>query len=168
MDQPDLLRYVISMLESGGFAYMVVGSLASSTYGEPRMTNDIDIVIDLPPADLPRLLSAFPPSDYYASEDAARQAIRDSGQFNVIHPDSGNKIDFMIARHDTWGRLQLAQRQRELVVPGLEGFVARPEDIIISKMMYYDEGGSEKHLRDIAGILAFESDVDRAYVANWA
>jgi hypothetical protein len=48
-------------------------------------------------------------------------------------------------------------------------FVASPEDVIIGKMLYYREGGSEKHLRDITGILKVSGDqVDRAYVARWA
>jgi hypothetical protein len=87
----------------------------------------------------------------------------------VIHPESGNKIDVMIAGNDAWGRSQLARRRRVPLLSALEGVAAAPEDVIISKMLYYQEGGSEKHLRDITGILKISREkIDRQYVAKWA
>ena len=80
-----------------------------------------------------------------------------------------NKIDFMITRDDVWSKTQLARRCRALLFQNLEGYSASPEDVIISKMRYYQEGGSEKHLRDIRGILAVQAEkVDREYIADWA
>ena len=169
MEQIDLLRHVIRALEETGVPYMLVGSLASGAYGEPRLTQDIDVVIDLHPSQVDALCEAFPESDFYVSRDAARQAVTRGGQFNVIHPGSGNKIDFMIARKDAWGQAQMSGRQRTLILPRTEGYTARPEVIILSKMQYYLEGGSEKHLRDITGIMKVSGDeVDRAYVELWA
>lgn len=169
MDQPDLLRHTIGTLDRLGLSYMVVGSLASSAYGEPRYTQDIDIVVTLQVDDVGPFCEMFPAPDYYVSPDAAMQAARSGGQFNVIHPASGNKIDFMIARDDPWGRMQMSRRRRVLLLPDLEGYTASAEDIILSKMAYYREGGSEKHLRDITGILKVNDvQVDRAYVAQWA
>lgn len=169
MEQPELLRKVIESLESLGIPYMVVGSIASGAYGEPRMTQDIDIVIDIQPEQVSRFCAEFTLPDFYISRDAVEQAIRHRSQFNVIHPSSGNKVDFMIARSDVWGRTQLARRQRVQILPDRPGYVARPEDIILGKMLYYQEGGSEKHLRDIAGILKISGDqLDREYVQQWA
>ena len=170
MDQRELLAYSIDVLERIGIPYMIVGSIASGAYGEPRLTQDIDIVI-VPSLDQVRgLCAAFPHDDYYVSVEAALRAAKTPGaQFNVLHPESGNKIDFMIARSDTWGKEQISRRQRIRMLPGHEAFAACPEDIIISKMLYYQEGGSEKHVRDIAGILKISSTmVDREYVARWA
>jgi hypothetical protein len=63
----------------------------------------------------------------------------------------------------------LTRRQKRLLLPHLEGFAARPEDIIISKLLYYQEGGSEKHLRDITGMLKVSADeIDRAYIDRWS
>ncbi|HWE94836.1 MAG TPA: hypothetical protein VG269_12800 [Tepidisphaeraceae bacterium] len=170
MEQTDLLRFTIEVLERLGITYMIVGSYASGAYGEPRLTQEIDIVVDLELPQIAQLCSAFPPGDFYVSLEAALQAARQPGaQFNVLHPSSGNKIDFMIARRDAWGVGQLSRRQRTQLLPGREGYAARPEDIIIAKMLYYQEGGSEKHLRDIAGILKVSGDiVDRKYVDEWA
>ena len=169
MEQIELLRRVIGSLDDLDLTYMVVGSIASGSYGEPRMTRDIDVVIELPPDDVARLCEAFPAPDYYVSLAAAMQAVRDGGQFNVIHPASGNKIDFMIARDDPWGKMQMSRRRRVRMLADLDAYTASAEDIILSKMAYYREGGSEKHLRDIAGILRIgDEHVDHAYVIQWA
>lgn len=91
------------------------------------------------------------------------------GQFNVIHPGSGNKVDFMIARDDAWGKSQFTRRVRKLILPDRETYVAAPEDVILGKLWYYHEGGSEKHLRDIVGMLQVsEDEIDRSYITHWA
>src|SRR5438105_1349924 len=140
------MRLVVDILERLQIPYLVVGSAASSIYGEPRMTQDIDIALDPTPAQIGQLCSAFPPSDFYVSVDAAREALRARTQFKVVHPDSGNKIDFMIVGNDKWGRTQLTRRKRMPLLPGLQAVAGSPEDVILSKLNYYREGGSEKHL----------------------
>lgn len=169
MEQLDLLRHTLDLLERLQIPYMVVGSFASGVYGEPRFTNDIDIVIDPSPQQLDQLCVAFPSDDYYVSAEAARDALRQRGQFNVIHPGSANKIDFMIARADAWGLEQVARRARVRLLPDREGYAARPEDLVISKLLYYREGGSEKHMRDITGMLVTSPEkIDREYIGRWA
>ncbi|MEI8376853.1 MAG: hypothetical protein WCJ35_28905, partial [Planctomycetota bacterium] len=107
--------------------------------------------------------------DFYVSQSAAREAVLTRGQFNVIHPTSGNKVDFMVARNDPWGRMQLTRRIRRPILPDQDGFVAAPEDVIIAKLWYFHEGGSDKHLRDIAGMLQTSSElIDMQYVDQWA
>ena len=169
MEQIDLLREVIKVLDDLGITYMLVGSFASSAYGEPRLTQDIDIVVELRPEHVEGLCRAFPPGQYYVSPPAIEEAIRQGGQFNVLHPRSGTKIDFLMARKDAWGRAQVVRRQSTRLLPDRDVFVACPEDIIIGKMEYYRRGGSEKHLRDITGILKVSGEqVDRQYVSHWA
>jgi hypothetical protein len=168
MEQHELFRFTIDVLEHLEIEYMVVGSFASMAYGEPRSTLDIDIVIDVTEEQLERLCDAFPENDFYVSRDAARAALRQRSQFNVIRPDTGNKIDFMITREDAWSREEMSGRRRLNLLPGREGFAARAEDVIIGKLIYYKEGGSDKHLRDVAGILKTNrSTVDLAYVERW-
>jgi hypothetical protein len=168
VQQDELLRHVVDILEEQGITYLLVGSLASGVYGEPRLTHDIDVVVDLRPEQVAGLCEAFPASDYYVSEHAAREAVAGRGQFNVIHPASGNKIDFMIARRDAWGRSQVSRRRREQILPGRPGYTAAPEDVIVGKLWYYREGGSEKHLRDIAAMLQVSGDeIDKEYIDHW-
>lgn len=169
VEQLDLLRYVIDVLDHLQVQHMIVGSMASSSYGEARLTHDIDIVLELPPTKIREFCRAFPDSEYYYSESAIRDAVRTRFQFNILHPKSGNKIDFMFPSNDAWGAGQLQRRQRIQLLPGREGNVASPEDVIIAKLRYYAEGGSEKHLRDIAGILRVRGNqVDRPEIEKWA
>jgi len=168
VDQGELLAYAIRACERLRLTYMVVGSFTSGAYGEPRFTNDIDIVVDLRPEQVDALCGAFPADQFYVSREAALGAIGIGGQFNVIEPESGNNIDFMIARRDEWGQEELRRRQRLPFLAGVEGYAARPEDVIISKLLYFQEGGSDKHLRDIAGILKVAAQpLDRNYLERW-
>ena len=168
MEQGELLSFIARVLESLGIPYMVVGSYASGAYGDPRMTHDIDIVADLREEHIDKLIAQLPVPDFYVSRDAALAAVKHRSQFNVIHPETGHKIDFMIPPDTAWGHEQLQRRAPLEMLPGVIVSTASPEDVIISKLLYYREGGSEKHLRDIAGMLTSGEIVDRRYIADWA
>jgi hypothetical protein len=169
VEQLELLRYAVEALERLAIPYAIVGSFASSVWGESRFTQDIDIVVDLAPSQVRELCAAFPAEEFYVSQDAALDAVARGGQFNVIHPSSGNKIDFMISGRSAWAASQLRRFQRLQLGPGLEGAVASPEDVILSKMVYYLDGGSDKHLRDIAGILKISGErVEPEYIERFA
>lgn len=159
----------MNLLERLDIPYAIVGSFATAVWGDARMTRDIDIVVQLAGDKSDALCAAFSPDDFYVNQQAAREAVSQRGQFNVIHFRSGNKIDFMIAGRSEWALRQLARRRRVQFSYDIEGFVAAPEDVIIGKLVYYQDGGSEKHLRDIASILSQdEGDVDRRYIAEVA
>lgn len=169
MEQVDVLRHAIRVLEGLGVPYMLVGSFASTVYGEPRFTQDIDIVLALPANLIVPFCDSFPVSEFNLSSDDVADAVRNRFQFNVLHPASGNKIDFFIARSDEWGREQLRRRQRVAILNDLDAFAAAPEDVIIGKLWYHAEGGSDKHLRDIASMLKISGEsIDRTYVTHWA
>jgi len=169
VDQLDVLRFAIDALERSNFPYALVGAFASFAYGEPRFTRDIDFVVKLEPRDVALLVAAFPEPDFEMSETVVQESVRRGEEFSVIHPTSGNKIDFIPTRNDAWGRGQVERRVRLKLIPDREAFVASPDDVIVGKPLYFAEGGSEKHLRDIAGILKVSPErVDRAEVTRWA
>jgi hypothetical protein len=169
MEQIEFLQFAARALDSQQIPWMLVGSFATSAWGEARFTQDIDIVIDLQPDQVRPLCAAFSGDEFYVSESAARDALRTRKQFNVIHPESGNKIVFMIPRRDEWGQNQIRRRQSDEIQPGVKVWISSPEDVIISKMRYYKEGGSDKHLRDSAGVLVVQGDrIDRDYIEHWA
>ncbi len=170
MEQPELLRFLVTVLENLGLPYMVAGSLSSAAWGEPRFTYDIDLVVQLTGAkDLDPLLAALPPQEFYVSRDAALKAIESRTQFNMIHPSSGQKVDIIIPGPSPWAQTQLARRQRVGIIEGVEAYTASPVDVVISKLLYYAEGGSAKHLRDIAGVLKISgARVDFAAIDRWA
>lgn len=169
MGQLEFLKLIVHLLDQADFRYMIVGSFASGYWGEPRTTYDVDVVISLSPDDLPLVVSLFPEADFYLSLPAAMDAIRRGGQFNVIHPESGNKVDFMVEEATDWGRQQIQRRKFVDFDEGFQCWVGAPEDIILSKLRYYQEGQSPKHLRDIAGMLKVsDAEIDRRYIADWA
>src|SRR5258708_39379133 len=98
---------------------MLVGSFASMFYGEPRLTKDIDIVVELRFDQVASLCGGFPAPEFFVSLPAAHQAVAQGSQFSVIHPTSGEKIDFMVARNDGWGRSQIERRRVSEILPGL-------------------------------------------------
>lgn len=124
---------------------------------------------DLKERHIEGLVAAFPPDDYYMDEDMAREAIRNRAQFNIIHPASGLKVDVMIKQNTLHDRSRFERIRRIHPMESYQANFAAPEDVIIKKMECYKEGASEKHLRDIAGILKISGEtVDRGYIAEWA
>lgn len=165
MQQDELLQYAIQTLERLKISYALVGSFASSIWGESRHTQDIDFVVDLQLQHVESICQAFPAPGFYISQSAVTEAVKLRRPFNVIHPESANKIDFMVLPDVAWARAQIDRRRQVELAPNCHGYVAAPEDVILGKLVYYQEGGSEKHLRDIGGILSISGEaVDRDYV----
>ena len=169
MEPFDLLRYVACVLETMRLRYFVTGSTATILYGEVRFTNDIDIVVDLPEAQVANFCRQFPSGRFFVSTEAALDAVRTRGQFNIIHPESGLKIDVIIPAENSFNASRFARARRVEAGNDLEACFASPEDAIIKKLEYYQLGGSDKHLRDIAGILKVSrGQVDMEYINKWA
>ena len=168
MDPGELLSHVASVLARLELRYFVTGSTATIAYGEPRFTNDIDLVLDLPAGRIKDLVESFPGPEFYLAEEAIQGAIRRRSSFNLIHPTSGLKVDFMVAESSAFNRSRF-QRVRSLEVgASLPIPFASPEDVILKKLEYHREGGSQKHLRDIAGVLRTTTAPELDYPARWA
>ena len=169
MTQSQLLQFAVETLERLGIDYALVGSLASSTLGEPRFTNDIDILVELDVFDAACLCDAFGDDQYCLYKPAIIDDVTAGRMFNILHPASSNKIDFMLVGDSEWSRNQLKRRMRRDVLDVGQCFIAAPEDVILGKLLYYQDGGSEKLVRDITGILVRSSDlVDREYLDRTA
>ncbi len=168
MEQSDLLEYLINAFEELGVRYLVTGSIASMFYGEPRFTNDIDIVAEIDEQHIPELMKLFPPNEFYLSEDAIRDAIERRYLFYIIHPTSGLKIDVNISKKTPFDESRFKRINRISPIEDVKGNFSSPEDVIIMKMRYYKKGGSDKHLRDIAAMLKISDDlIDRKYIEQW-
>jgi hypothetical protein len=169
MTQAQLLRYLVDVLEALGAEYMIGGSQAAMYYGEPRLTRDVDVIIALRADHLPAFLRGFPADEFYVDEQAARRAIGTAGQFNVIHPGSGLKIDVYVNPDTPYDRARLARRQQLPLLPGVQAYFARPEDVILYKLLYHRQVESGSHLRDVLGILRVSGpELDERYIAEWA
>lgn len=171
MPQADLFLLFTAPLDKAGIAYMVGGSVASMVYGEPRLTNDIDIVVDLDRHSAAVFARVFPPADFYCppEEVIVVEAGRTSrGHCNIIHHETGHKADIYMRGRDplqAWG----LQRRRRIAFPDNTGlWVAPPEYVIVRKLEYFREGGSEKHVFDIRGMLAASGDaLDYQALDGW-
>jgi hypothetical protein len=146
--------YVVNVLESLGIPYMVVGGFAAIFYGEPRLTIDVDIIVDMDPAHVRPFIAAFPIPDYYVSEEAIRDALQRRYPFNVIQPATGAKVDLVPLPRDPFSRAAFERRRRlEYDVSGRSAAFIVPEDLVIAKLVAFRETGSDKHVRDARGIL---------------
>jgi len=169
MEQSDLLRKIVEVLEGLGLSYLVTGSTATIFYGEPRFTADIDIVVQLSPDRVPDLAGAFDADNFYLDEESIRHAVARCGQFNIIHPASGLKVDIMVPGPGAFDRSRFARARRVRPAEDYEASFASPEDVIVKKMESYREGGSEKHLRDIASVVKISGEeLDWQYLERWA
>jgi len=169
MEADDLLRIAAETCDRLGLTYMVTGSTASIAYGEPRFTNDIDILIDLPTNRVDAFCDAFSQEEFYLNRETVRACAAEASQFNLIHPTSGLKIDFIVLAPGEYDRSRVARRRLLPALNDRDITFASPEDVIIKKMVYYREGESPKHLRDIGGVIRVQgADLDRDYIADWA
>ena len=169
MEQYELLRHLVGCFESVGIRYIVTGSMASMAYGEPRFTNDIDVVADIKEEHIAGLKHCFPEGEFYLSEEAVREAISEWQQFNIIHPASGLKIDVIVRKKNAFDDSRFHRYKRFNFTEDTAANFASPEYVIIKKMEFYKEGGSEKHIRDITGILKVSGGaIDYSYIGKWA
>jgi len=155
MHEVDPVVIFVSRLNQLGVRYMVTGSVASIAYGEPRLTHDIDIVVEMDRVQAGVLALSFLEPDFYCPPvDVIRLELdRDcGGHFNIIHQGTGFKADIYPLGQDTWSAWGLA-RSRKFILEGIPMILAPPEYVIVRKLEYFQEGGSEKHIRDIRSIL---------------
>jgi hypothetical protein len=82
--------------------------------------------------------------------------------FNLIHHASQFKADIYVAAGDPLHDWALEHRRR-IDIFGTGAWIAPPEYVILRKLQFYREGGSDKHLRDIRFILA-QTLIDREFV----
>ena len=169
MNQERFFVAVLNALEQCRIPYMVAGSVAAILYGEPRLTNDMDVVVELGPHQVDELLARFSGDEYYVpSADFVRAVMAGGGSFNILHVASASKVDLIVRRGTDFAAHEFSRRQRVPFTEQLEASVATPEDIIVSKLLFFAKGGSEKHLNDIAGILRVSAGgLDEAYVETW-
>jgi hypothetical protein len=165
MALPKVAALIADRLNATGIKWMATGSIAAMSYGEYRVTNDIDIVLLLAGSDIDKLVATFPLEEFYCppADVIAIEAARDKhGHFNLIHHETGFKADVYIAGKDPLSHWALEQRQG-IKLQDSRIWIAPAEYVIIGKLEFYREGGSEKHLRDIRGMVAV-TDVDRAFL----
>jgi hypothetical protein len=176
---PDLSLFldILHTLEAVGAPYMIIGAFAATLYGSTRVTYDIDIVVELEEEHIQALADAYPPPRYYADPVQMRDSIRMGIMFNIIDTSRGEKADLVPLTMEARYVMAFQRRVRQMVeIPGAEPFevwCARPEDVIVGKLMAWAEGRSPKHEMDIYDMMVFHyleadpeqsADFDEAHV----
>jgi hypothetical protein len=160
----ELLKHVTESLEAKKIPYMLSGSLALNVYSLPRMTLDIDIVVDLYESELLAFYDIFK-ENFYLNIDTLKEEIRLKGMFNVLDLKTGFKIDFIVKKQTDY-RINEFSRRRKVPFENFDAWVVSPEDLIISKIDWIQQLKSDKQIVDIKNLLAIPK-LDRNYIVNW-
>ncbi len=167
MTEKDVLLDAGQRLERLGLSYMLTGSLASMYYGIPRFTHDIDIVIQIPPVAAKRLVDEFQP-EYFADVQMIRDGYQGTLQFNLLHHQTGIKIDFWMTRPDAFHRSMFERRRCETVW-GQKIWICTAEDILLHKLYWNKISPSDRQLSDVKGVLQVcGKKLNWAYINEWA
>ena len=163
----NLLVRLAAALNAAGVPWMITGSTASAFYGEPRATQDVDLVVDPTPEQL-RLLVESLQAGFYVSRDEADDALLRRGMFNVIDLESGWKADVIVCPDRPFEKHELS-RKKPARLFDVDVFVISPEGSVVSKLRWAAESRSELQLRDAASVLAgCEGDLDLDYIRREA
>ncbi len=163
MTELEVLEIVVKRLKEVKISYMVSGSVALNFYAEPRMTRDIDIVINLQTRKVDKFFEKFK-DDFYIDKDMILESLRDNSMFNIIHNESILKIDFIIRKNEQFRILEFENRKKRMI-QGVEIDVVSIEDLIISKLFWAKDSFSETQLKDIKKLM--NSDFNLSYVKEW-
>ena len=174
-ERPEAIRLIlriVDLLVSLDIRYHLGGSYASSVHGIPRQTQDIDLVVDLRAEQIDDLIASVTP-EFYADAGAALAAIRDRSEFNLVHLETGIKVDLFVLGTGAFDQSEFGRRRLHVIDPdtGRTIFVKSAEDTILRKLSWYREGGevSDRQWTDVAGIVeAQRGSLDRAYLDSWA
>lgn len=161
----NVLSLVCSKLDNSNIPYMLTGSFASNFYTVPRMTRDIDIVIELDQINKKLLFKALE-NDFYISEEAITDAIDHESMFNAIHNDTIFKVDFIIRKNANYRRTEFGRRQQK-VINNQSIWIVAPEDLIISKLFWAKESLSQMQINDIKSLLQSVPSLDKKYLESW-
>ncbi len=174
LDIAGFLKLVIGALEAAGIDYLIGGAIAGWAWGEPRATQDLDMVVDIPFESVTKLSNELKARDMIVPPDIILDTLIEDRAYipiNAIHMYSGLKADIYPIRSGDELRREAFQRRREVDFgpPIGKVFVHSPEDLILYKLLSFSISQQPKHIRDITAILrARKKQLDMDYIERWA
>ncbi len=169
MVEAELTHELVSRLERLGLDYFITGSVATAAYGPYRSTLDIDVVVLIRSGQIGAFCGAFAKPQFWVDDYSVRLAVESDGMFTMIYEPSGEKVDVILPVDSDFNESRFERRRRIELPSGVTASVACPEHVILSKMDFYRQGGSEKHLSDITGMLQLQAvEIERPYVERMA
>ncbi|MDP2207475.1 MAG: hypothetical protein Q8K98_01705 [Bacteroidota bacterium] len=175
MQEHNLFQKFIRPLNELGIKYIVTGAAASIIYGEPRLTNDIDIVIEMENKDVNRFIENFPSSEYYVPPKEIiliEKGRAERGHINLIDQATGFKADIYFVGYNKLSKWAL-DNYKNYAFSGTTIRLAPPEYVIAMKLEYYREGGHQKHINDVEAILSnsatiIDFEILNNFIADYA
>jgi len=165
LEQKRAFGGVIDILEAMGIEYVIWGGVAAITYGEPRFTRDMDVLVRLHYDQVDTLARVLEEDGYYVSVEAIRDAVDRHFYFNVIHMETGIKVDFLVAERDPIHVWAFEHCRVKNFDEFRQASYMPPESVILTKLRAHQDSGSTRHLDDIEGILRVSGpELDLAYV----
>ena len=165
LEQKRAFGGVIDILEAMGIEYVIWGGVAAITYGEPRFTRDMDVLVRLHYDQVDTLARVLEEDGYYVSVEAIRDAVDRHFYFNVIHIETGIKVDFLVAERDPIHVWAFEHCRVKNFDEFRQASYMPPESVILTKLRAHQDSGSTRHLDDIEGILRVSGpELDLAYV----
>lgn len=161
-EQLEFLCLIAERLESARIPYMLTRSTAMMFYGVPRMTRDVDFVVELSPVSPARIVELFS-SDCYIDLVSVEEAIQLEGMFNIIHYKWAMKADFVV-RKNTPYRIEEFERRRTVDFEGRTLTVVAVEDLVLSKLVWAKDSQSELQRRDVQELVRAEKRLDWEYL----
>ena len=169
IDPRHLLVDIANILDRLHISYMITGGMAVFVWGRPRFTADIDIVIELKSEDINNLEKALMALSKagYIDRGSMERALMRRGEFNFIDGETGVKVDFWILGDDSFNTERLKRRITRKILNNNICFIS-PEDLILSKLRWYKQAESSKHLEDIESSLKIQKKLDMRYIRKCA
>ncbi|NOT59101.1 MAG: hypothetical protein HOP19_02630 [Acidobacteria bacterium] len=168
-----VVNKVVEVFESLGVPYYIGGSVASSKYGTPRSTRDVDFIAVLRGHQVDAFVSALE-AEFYVDSLAVRRAVSAQRSFNLIHFETVWKIDIFVSSDAPWAISKMERRLNRALDDSADTpivFLSSPEDLVLQKLLWYQKGGnvSEQQWQDVQGVLRVQNQsLDRAYMQHWA
>jgi hypothetical protein len=164
-DQLAALNAIADAFDRGDFEYMVTGSVSLGLQGEPRFTNDMDVIVEVSPERVAGLIAVLE-QDFDVQPEMVESEVKRGGMFNVFHSATVFKVDLIVLGSDPLSRAQFARRQR-IQREGRTYSVISAEDLILAKLSWARESHSEMQLRDVWSLLRTRQDLDLSYIEGW-
>lgn len=168
-----LVIKVLRAFDHTGTPYVVGGSFASSAWGHPRQTLDLDVAVLIEATVASRVADLFA-DEFLLSREEIQEAISDDGpfpSFQLIHIEEAFKIDVFVLDRSPYTDALLARRRLYRLSADYEAAFASPEDIVVAKLRWYELGRrvSDRQWNDIVQVLEVQKGaIDDVYLDNWA